>query len=325
MSQDEMKNVAAALVKSRNSINRRDEDNKIRDRTAFSALVVSPETSTAYRIQICASSYEHHPELHTANQLLAKATGKQEDSQYEVSVTCFRDGELQAVSSSAQHFCFPTTDYAPVKSQYISTVDDESLTIGCLELDLEHTYEGIVITTRNANETIFQQAVRSFKARSHAFKVSNPSSSKSNKMLAESEVIFEGINVQPAVSSPVLVKGAKTLQDGLHVFEFSRRLDDLWEGDSDAEASQFEVFVGIYNESSDGLSWYINTTTGGETSRSKGASPETAWALHPHLPLLVWLLPGHRLRLSNIESKFPPITIAGQSNVLQNELAAVDS
>jgi hypothetical protein len=49
-----------------------------------------------------------------------------------------------------------------------------------------------------------------------------------------------------------------------------------------------------------------------EFPASRNPFPEVAWTLHHELPLLVWLLPGHQLRLSNIKSHKSPITISGK-------------
>ena len=70
----------------------------------------------------------------------------------------------------------------------------------------------------------------------------------------------------------------------------------------------------IYDEDTDDITWMLHTTTGGDISASRESVPETAWALHPTLPLLAWLLPGHRLRISNIEGHAAPLTIAGKSS-----------
>jgi len=111
-----------------------------------------------------------------------------------------------------------------------------------------------------------------------------------------------------------IIKGDTSTQEIQHVFQVSRQLRSSSGQFEHREASQCEICLFIYDEDTDDITWMLHTTTGGDISASRESVPETAWALHPTLPLLAWLLPGHRLRISNIEGHAAPLTIAGKSS-----------
>jgi hypothetical protein len=249
-------------------------------------------------------------------------TTDRKDTEYEIAITYLAAGEHEADSSLVYHVLVPEKYYPPLDSQDICASDNDHLTIGCLELDLSCMYEDVAISVKDPDESIFQRALASFKLRARP--LYTPCLSSSGAALIEidsqhrytifdeSEIKFVGSDqISKDVPGVFVAKGTFTGQDNLHVFQFSRRLPDTQKSATEMEARQFEVFLCIFNELSNEIDWFIQTTTAGETSRSQAAFPETSWALHPYLPLFVWLLPGHGLKISNIESVDPPITIAG--------------
>ncbi len=129
----------------------------------------------------------------------------------------------------------------------------------------------------------------------------------------DAEIHFENL-ASPLENSrgSFRVQGDTFTEDHRHIFQVSRPLVKKFTKNKDREAWQFETFLFVYDEINEDITWMVHTTTGGDIAGSRKDRPETAWALHPDLPLLVWLLPGHRLRISNIETYDAPITIAGR-------------
>ncbi|OBT49621.1 hypothetical protein VE04_10080, partial [Pseudogymnoascus sp. 24MN13] len=117
-----------------------------------------------------------------------------------------------------------------------------------------------------------------------------------------------------AYFSSFTMKGDTLAEDHRHVFQISRPIIKTIVEDSNREAGQFEIVIFVYDEENDKVTWMTHGNTGGDIAGSRNPYPEAAWALHHELPLLVWLLPGHQLRLSNIESHKSPVTIAGKSH-----------
>ncbi|KLU91842.1 hypothetical protein MAPG_10791 [Magnaporthiopsis poae ATCC 64411] len=76
------------------------------------------------------------------------------------------------------------------------------------------------------------------------------------------------------------------------------------------EAQFFEVYLTVFDEHRQELSWMVNATTAGRIAEAGASSvPNVAWAMHPTQPLLAWMLPGHRVRLSHIGSSRHPLNI----------------
>jgi hypothetical protein len=188
----------------------------------------------------------------------------------------------------------------------------------------------MALSIQDPNGSIFQRALRAFKRRAHPLNDPNPSlesvasikgSPNSRYSIFENaEIHFDGTDALSTEDTcSFLIKGSSTGRENLHVFQFSRRLDTNQTKDRDREARQWEVNLCVYDAELDNISWLLHTNTGGEIFGSRAKSLETSWALHPQLPLLVWLLPGHRLRISNIESHDSPVTIAGKNDILPLE------
>jgi hypothetical protein len=113
-----------------------------------------------------------------------------------------------------------------------------------------------------------------------------------------------------------------TLQSNLIVGSFVRPLDPgvILDG-VQVEAQSFEAYLTVFDRDSNEMRWMLSTTTagwmmpslsgeGGNKNNEKGEVPEIAWAMHPAEPLLAWLAPGHRLRISHIDSSHGPLNLA---------------
>lgn len=321
MTQDEMRKSALAILKTNQS---KKEAEKLRDSHAneYSAFIFSADHSASFHIQIrvIPLGSNENSFLSTKDQLPASEQGL---SKYEIFVGCLRTGEMEPEYSSVQHPQLPAIQYPPLNSQYLNASDEEHIRIGCLDLNLCHDYDGMSIEVKHPGETVFDQALQCFKRTAHPLKCLSQSSEISvirkgseitYTIFSQSEIVFKQDDALSAAlnSGGFLARESNTMQETLHIFEFSKALGDNISTDGvRSEARRFEVYLCIYDESISEISWLVHAITAGETDKSTGAAPETAWALHPQLPLLVWLLPGHRLRLSNIQSNDSPITIAG--------------
>lgn len=111
--------------------------------------------------------------------------------------------------------------------------------------------------------------------------------------------------------------GSQTCQDSLHFYQFARLsyAGQVFNGRR-REPQCFEICLCIFDERLDSITWMVHTYTAGACTQSEMLFPETAWALHPSKPLLVWLLPGHKLRISCIQSHRPPISLCGEFNLI---------
>jgi hypothetical protein len=239
-------------------------------------------------------------------------------------------GETEAVSSKIKHILSPTIQYPSLETQYICVTDENHISLGCLELDIYHAYNGMALSIHDPNDSTFQRALRAFKRRAHPLNDPKPSpesvalikrsANSRYSIFDNAEIHFDGTDtLSTEDTGSFLIKGSSTVQENLHVFQFSRRLNTNQTKDRNREARQWEVYLCVYDAELDNISWLLHTNTGGEISGSRAISLETSWALHPQLPLLVWLLPGHRLRISNIKSHESPVTIAGKNDVLPLE------
>ena len=78
------------------------------------------------------------------------------------------------------------------------------------------------------------------------------------------------------------------------------------------ESRRFEVFLCAYEKATDNISWLMHTLSAGERFKGEPGIPFTSWALHPVLPILAWLIPGHSLRIARMDSHESPITLSGK-------------
>lgn len=78
------------------------------------------------------------------------------------------------------------------------------------------------------------------------------------------------------------------------------------------EARRFEVFLCAYEKATENISWLMYTFSAGERFKGEPGIPFTSWALHPVLPILAWLIPGHSLRIARIDSHESPVTLSGK-------------
>lgn len=315
-------------MKSRNPSLAQGTRDKASDINVFSVSLISADLSAAFHVQISIGpSQDGKQALLQMKETLATLVDEHGTRHYEISVTCIRAGETWTMSSMIRHIALPTVFHPLLEVQFICAADENHLSLGCIELDMSHACEDLTIAIRDPNEAIFQRALKSFQTRAHALK--HPNSCSEAVALTErcpitryaifddADIVFDGFYRSPGEEVPgaFLVNGANNVQDNRHIYQFSRRLQKKQTKNSHREAGQFEAFLCVYEETRDTISWLIHTTTAGDSSLGRTIFPETAWALHSRLPLLIWLLPGHRLRLSNIETQDPPISIAGKHSV----------
>jgi hypothetical protein len=328
MTHEKMKESISNVIESRTvGIDRHTKDPH-RELEEFSVLLASPGGSAAYHIRVSIYSSESENRTLVQRKKPTKSAVIVSDVLgYEISVVCLIAGETEAVSSTIKHILSPTIQYPPLETQYICVTDENHISLGCLELDIYHAYDGMALSIQDPNDSVFQRALRAFKRRAHPLNDSNPSPesvalikrspNSRYSIFDDAEIHFDGSDaLSTEDTGSFLTKGSSTGQENRHVFQFSRRLDTNHTKDRDREARQWEVHLCVYDAELDNISWLLHTNTGGEISGSRNISLETSWALHPQLPLLVWLLPGHRLRISNIESHNSPVTIAGKNDIL---------
>jgi hypothetical protein len=296
---------------------------RVTKRNHVSVFLTPPDRSAAFQIQISTSSFEGSAQVPLpTNYSQLRQLREYQPLHYEISLSCLREGESIATHSIVHYTILPTTFYPPLESQYIFVANDNDITVGRLRLDLDHTHEGMKITIRDPDESVFQAVEKSFKIQARPLSHENSLlaivkrdddySDSRYAIFDDEEITFEsGESSSRQARRSFLISGASTFQDHQHIFQFSRLMEKNPGVKNKHEARQFEVFLCVFDSVQERISWLMHTTTGGEISYSKAASPEIAWALHPSLPLLVWHIPGHRLRISNIASKESPITIAG--------------
>jgi hypothetical protein len=331
MTHEKMKESISNVIESRTmGINRHAKDPE-RELKELSVLLASPDGSATYHIRVSFNSSESENQaLVQRNRSTGGAISVNDILGYEISVASLMAGETEAVSSTIKHILSPTIQYPPLETQYICVADENHISLGCLEMDIYRTYDGMALSIKDPNDSIFQRASRAFKRRAHPLNDPDPSpesvawikrSPNSRHSIFDStELPFDGTGaLSTEDTGSFVINGSSTGQENLHVFQFSRRLDTNQTKDRDREAHQWEVNICVYDTELDSISWLLHTNTGGEISGSRAIFLETSWALHPQLPLLVWLLPGHQLRISNIESQHSPVTIAGKNYILPLE------
>lgn len=325
MGHEQMRDLA--VVNNRKILTEFDTKHLHSELQTFSVLLASPTGSVAFRIKVSIVPTESDNGALMQTDHLKMTISEYRDINYEISVDCLMSGENQATFGTVRLVTFLTTYYPPLDLQYMCVADETSISLGCIELDIDHKYEEMSISVRDPNEAVFQRALRSFKSRAHPLKAPNSASTTVEffgkdlttryAIFDDTEISFDGFSSSREESiGSFTANGETTVQDNRHIFQFSRRLNKNLTKDRDREAYQFEVFLCVYDATRDDISWMMHTTTGGEIPLSRNIIPETAWALHPHLPLLAWLLPGHKLRISNLESHESPISIAGMNDFL---------
>lgn len=288
----------------------------------LSSIFMSPTGSAAFSVQISVCK----PNLDIANpgrDSEGSAAEFLNDSKpmYEISVACLLAGDDQARSFSVAYSPPPATFCPLINHQYACAADESSISLGVLELEISHEYENMSFTITDPSESILQRAIECFMLRAHPFEyaISDTSAvgflhnaaAERHMIYTKMEMKFEDASTSEEATNSFVVKGQTSTEDTRHVFQVSRRLNGS--PNKDREAGQFEICLFIYDKDVEDITWMVHTTTGGDISGSRERVPETSWALHGDLSLFAWLLPGHRLRISNIESHEAPITTAGRS------------
>ncbi|KAK0130235.1 hypothetical protein ONS96_000758 [Cadophora gregata f. sp. sojae] len=288
----------------------------------FCALVRSQTGSATFHIRI--SVYAANKNTDNLIDGSTDMTAESEVCQsitYDISISCLLAGEEQARNFSVTYSPSPMTCQPRIESQLTCSSDENSISLGFLELEVSHDDESHSILVNNAGDSLFHRAMERFRLGSHPLKtpitettavaVIHNAATPRYVIFTESQMNFEDMStVHEDDADCFIFKGDTSLQDSQHVFQVSRKLKSSSEQFEHREATQFEVCLFVYDEETEDISWMLHTTTGGDISGSRERLPETAWALHQELPLLAWLLPGHRLRISNIEGYGAPLTIA---------------
>lgn len=244
---------------------------------------------------------------------------------YELSIACFLTGETQVISSSIKFVVPRDLTNARSATGHICSLDEGSISLGPIEVDIEHGYEEISIALRDPAVSIFQKALEAFRHCAHPLRATSSdiftvgfvkTMSNTRYVIFEDALIYVEGSALPSGPSPgsFVMKGDTLAEDHQHVFQISRPIAKNITKDSDREARQFETVIFVYDDANDKVTWMTHGNTGGDIAGSRNPFPEAAWALHHELPLLIWLLPGNQLRLSNIKSHKSPVTISGKSH-----------
>ncbi|OBT69193.1 hypothetical protein VE03_01933 [Pseudogymnoascus sp. 23342-1-I1] len=252
-----------------------------------SAVLFSPSGSAMFHIQLSSNP---------------KDSTDGGDFLYELSIECFLTGETQVTSSSIKLVVPRDLINAPSAIEHICSSDEGSISLGPIEVDIEHGYEEISIELRDPAVSVFQKALDAFRHCAHPLRAPPSDISTVGFVKTTSNtryVIFEDalIHVEGsglpsgASSGSFTMKGDTLAEDHQHVFQISRRVVRNLTKDSEREARQFETVIFVYDEESDKVTWMTHGNTGGDIGRSRNPFPEAAWALHHELPLLAWLLP----------------------------------
>jgi hypothetical protein len=276
-----------------------------------SGFLISPSRSEVYQINLSKTVAEGQNEN-------AQGRASEEQYVYDINVTCLREGDLLPVSTSFKHSSLPSIPYPSLESINFSIDGNGSLAIGTIELDLCQNDDEMEAEMIELEATVFQRVLKSFARRSQPLaRQSHSEVIKWNETSPNTGFAIFGDRISSDdVSQPFLVNGARTSQEDIHIFQFSRLYQKRLGESNHQEARQYEVYMCAFDSNQDEITWMMHTITGGDISQSLSAVPETVWALHPVLPLLVWQLPGHRLRISNIDSHEPSLTISGKSAIL---------
>ena len=290
----------------------------------FSVLLSPSDHSSAFYIQISANPAAKPLEMLQSKECSQSVALKQ-PPEYRISVACLREGHSIATHSILNYITSQSTYVPALESQYVFAESENELTLGFLKLDLCHDYEGLKMDIRETSDSVFQTALEAFKIQAKPLKYERSISAivkKNDGILSPRYAIFEDEEIAfgPYCSSlelekrPFLVNGAGTSQEQLHIHQFSRLVDQNPGVEKKHVAPQFEVFLSVFDSTQGRISWLVHTTSGGEIAQGKAEIPDIAWAVHPNLPILVWHVPGHHLRISNLELKESPISIAGMDH-----------
>jgi hypothetical protein len=118
------------------------------------------------------------------------------------------------------------------------------------------------------DETVFSRALQCFRNKAHGLGISNLPSTEvaifnqvQTKRLTISsnfEIEFQsGKSELSKAPGAFFAKGAGTLQNDIHIFQFSRCLEDSLEAEKEWEARQFELFLCIYDTAANDIPWLM--------------------------------------------------------------------
>ncbi|KAI9665063.1 MAG: hypothetical protein M1821_006511 [Bathelium mastoideum] len=293
-------------------------------------LLISPRKTRTYQIQVTERSYDGFDEFAAKPNTSTPPTAYQGQLSYQIDLV-----RIQADQSTPLKFT--TTQYfysgysEPLRAlQRASVTENERLTVENLELAIVPSRNGDVVLMKEAQDTILQKALGSFKQQAQPLKAAqtNPQASSLIRNTSHSSdlrrTIFEAAEIayERAVTSndaegktnkvnrPWFASGALTKQADLYFVQLSRPFEKDTSSAEQKEARQHEVFICIYDEQNNHIVWSLYTLSAGGTEESNSKEPMIAWAIHSSLPLLAALIPGHKLRISHIASEQPPINIA---------------
>ena len=293
------------------------------------AMLYSPSHSIAYRIQV-----RLKPSIEAGKKTFLNPFFRWQSSPtelYEIQITYLRNEDDVAAELLATLTPEALPFYPSMSAQYFSVSDGNSLYLGCVELELDATNKAITFVP-DVKHTVFQKALTNFKRISQPFKAPRSrylrarsptlDASQRSAIFENQPIVFSSpsSNERPDTTSSgdevkhaFMVRASQSGQAGQEIFEFVRRIEGLVDGDPARQARQFEVFLCKHESEKQSITWMLHTTSAGSIQDGKARYPALAWASHPHLPLLAWTLPGHKLKLSHTASYETPIAIAGKS------------
>ena len=299
----------------------------------FSTLLVSRCRSVLFKIQIVMHLQKETQKETSGTQFQLKSSNGSE-SYYEISVACLDARGAWPKSSTIENFLDPGIYYPHLKSHHIYAVSPDQLVIGSVSLNIPPGDKTLAIHTSGGKAAIYHKALECFKRQAQPLRV--PINLPMMPTLHENRpfpaytifgnggVSFASLDDSISLDDPTSeyhgffhAIGAESGQRYKHIFQFSKPLE-IRNADAEAgEARRFEVFLCLYDEERDKISWMMQTITGGDISSGNAVIPQISWALHPRLPLLAWLIPGHGLNISHIESQGPPIRLTGMISFFQ--------
>jgi hypothetical protein len=240
---------------------------------------------------------------------------------YSLRLHILRDIDNRAIELSEPSIAHPTSESIALNSQSLSISNQGRITLGSFEADLRFRDSIATISSLAQDLTIYPRILESFQAASHPLEL--PVSKHFMKSFAERDDslklgIFARTNSiltdEPASDAveKFIPLGAQTVQPNIHIYQFSRLLGPGRVVDNRRlEARSFEVYLTCFDERYGKITWMTHTWTGGAIAEAEQSVPACAWALHPTQPLLVWALPGHKLRASCIKSHSMPVNLTG--------------
>ncbi|KAL3425246.1 hypothetical protein PVAG01_04527 [Phlyctema vagabunda] len=199
--------------------------------------------------------------------------------------------------------------------QYIHAISATRLGFGLKELEFLDAEAGTVVDEGVLNHSAFKVAIKHLETASTFLLESGLTSSsiklgtcerESNENEPLTTKTWQNGNIREETFH---INGTSTVQEEYCLIKCSKHLLQKFDRDLLRETAQFEVYLAIFNRKLDNICWLMRTTTGGDMDSGKAASPAIAWAVHPYLPLLAWLIPGHTLKLSHFRTQDPPLSI----------------